>query len=97
MAAYAKAIEGKDLALFRSVKPNITDDEARRLQDGFRAVTSQQVRLTIVSVVLGEEDAAVVAERRDVIEADGRRRTAESRQTFRLMRAPDGWVITDIR
>ena len=41
VAAYARAIETKDLALFRSIKPNLGADEERRIQQGFRAVTSQ--------------------------------------------------------
>ncbi|HUR34015.1 MAG TPA: protein kinase [Vicinamibacterales bacterium] len=97
VSTYAKAIEGKDVALFRSVKPNITREEERRLQDGFRAVTSQQVHLTIGSVDLRDQEATVVAQRRDLIEAGGRRQTVDSRQTFRLTRTPAGWVITDIR
>ena len=50
VAAYARAIESKDLALFRSIKPNLGADEERRIQQGFRAVTSQKVNITIVSI-----------------------------------------------
>lgn len=97
VAAYARAIETKDVGLFRSVKPNLSREEEQRLQEGFRAVTSQQVQLTVVSVEIRDQEAAAVAQRRDVIDAGGRRRTVESRQTFRLARNASGWVITDIR
>ena len=50
VAAYARAIESKDLALFRSIKPNLGADEERRIQQGFRAVTSQKVNITITSI-----------------------------------------------
>jgi hypothetical protein len=97
VASYARAIESKDLAMFRSVKPNLSREEERRLVDGFRAVTSQQVNITPTSVDVREHDASVVAERRDVIDAGGRRQTVQSRQTFQLTRTPTGWVIVDIR
>jgi len=41
VATYQRAIENKDLALFRSVKPNLSREEERRIEEGFRAVTSQ--------------------------------------------------------
>jgi hypothetical protein len=97
VASYARAIESKDVALFRSVKPNLSAEEERRLQEGFRTVTSQQVRLSPTSVEIRGQEATVVAQRRDIIDAGGRRQTVESRQTFRLTRNASGWVITDIR
>jgi len=97
VASYARAIESKDVALFRSVKPNLSGEEERRLQEGFRAVASQQVRLTPTSVEVRGQDATVIAARRDIIDAGGRRQTVESRQTFRLTRTTSGWVISEIR
>jgi len=85
------------VALFRTVKPNLSGEEERRLQEGFRAVASQQVRLTPTSVDVRGQEATVIAQRRDTIDAGGRRQTVESRQTFRLARTSSGWVITDIR
>ena len=97
VSTYARAIETKDLALFRSIKPNLSGEEERRLVDGFRAVTSQRVNLTVLSVNRRGDEATVVVRRRDVIEAAGRQQTAESQQTFTLTRARDGWVISTIR
>jgi serine/threonine protein kinase len=97
VASYARAIENKDVSLFRSVKPNLSREEERRLQDGFRAVVSQQVQITPLSIDIHDQDATVTGQRRDVIDAGGRRQTVESRQTFRLARTSAGWVITDIR
>jgi serine/threonine protein kinase len=94
---YAHAIESKDLALFRSIKPNLSRDEERRLQDGFRAVTSQRVNVTVLSIDRRGDDATVVLRRRDTIQAGGRQQSAESQQTLRLTRAAGGWVIVDIR
>jgi ketosteroid isomerase-like protein len=96
-ATYARAIETKDLALFRSIKPNLSREEERRLQDGFRAVTSQRVSLTIASIDRRGDQAIVMLRRRDTIQAGGRQQTAESQQTMTLTRANGGWVIADIR
>jgi hypothetical protein len=96
-ATYARAIEGKDLALFRSIKPNLSREEERRLQEGFRAVTSQRVDLTILSIDRRGDEASVVVRRRDTIQAGGRQQTAESRQTLSLSRTNAGWKVVDIR
>jgi serine/threonine protein kinase len=97
VAAYARAIENKDLALFRSVKPNLSREEERRLEEGFRAVPSQRVQITPTAVTIRDQEASIVVQRRDVIDAGGRRQTVDSRQTFSLARTASGWVITDIR
>jgi hypothetical protein len=97
IASYARAIEGKDLALFRRIKPNLSREEERRLQDGFRAVTSQRVNFTIVSLDRTGDTASVVVNRRDVVRAGGRDYTTDSRQTLQVARTPTGWAIVDIR
>lgn len=97
IAAYARAIETKDLNLFRSIKPNLSREEERRLEQGFRVVTSQRVNLTVVSIDRQATQATVVVQRRDTIVAGGREQTAESQQSLRLSRAGGGWVIVDIR
>jgi hypothetical protein len=43
VAIYARAIETKDIGLFRSVKPNPSGDEQRE-SEGFRAVASARGR-----------------------------------------------------
>jgi len=96
-ATYARAIEAKDIALFRSIKPNLSREEERRLQDGFRAVTSQHVLLTILSIDRRGDEASVVLRRRDTIQAGGRQQTTESRQTMTLERTGAGWKVVDIR
>ena len=96
VASYGRAIESKDLALFRTIKPNLSAQEERRLRDGFRDVASQRVALTVLSVARHGEDATVTLRRRDTIQAGGRQQTVESQQTLRMSRANGGWVITDI-
>ena len=96
-ATYARAIEAKDLALFRSIKPNLSREEERRLQDGFRAVTSQRVALTVTSIEHHGDDATVKVKRRDTIDAAGRTQTVDSDQILQLTRASAGWVVVAIR
>ena len=97
VATYGRAIENKDLTLFRSVKPNLSADEERRLQDGFRAVSSQEVNLTVTSLDREGDRASVIVGRRDVITVGSRQQTIESQQRLSLVRADGGWVITEIR
>ena len=96
VATYVRAIEEKDLALFRSVKPNMSADEQRRIEGGFRAVASQQVSVTIVSIDQRGQEASVRLRRRDTIQAGGRQQITDSEQTMTLTRATSGWVIREI-
>jgi hypothetical protein len=97
IATYSRAIEGKNVALFRSIKPNLSPEEQRRLEDGFRAVTSQRVNLTILSIDRKGDEASVVLRRQDTIQAGGRQQTTEGQQVMRLARAGRDWTIVDIR
>ncbi|HUE86179.1 MAG TPA: protein kinase [Vicinamibacterales bacterium] len=97
VANYARAIETKDMALFRTIKPNLSPDEERRLENGFRAVTSQRVKLNIVSIDHRGDAASVTVQRHDAIRAGGREQTVDSRQMLQFARTPSGWVIVDIR
>jgi len=96
VATYARAIETKDLQLFRSVKPNMSAEEQRRIEEGFRAVTSQQVNIVILSLEQRGPEASVRIRRRDTILAGGRQQTSETQQTLTLTRAASGWVIREI-
>ncbi len=97
VATYTRAIVTKDLALFRSVKPNLSAAEERRLVEGFRAVSSQQVDITVLSIDRQGERATVRLRRRDTIQVGGRPQTTESQQSMALARTSGSWVILDIR
>jgi serine/threonine protein kinase len=96
VATYARAIETKDLALYRTVKPNLSAAEQRTIEDGFRAVTSQRVTITIQSIERRPTDALVRLRRQDVIQVSGRQQTTDNQQTIRLVRTATGWVIREI-
>jgi len=95
IAAYARAIEAKDLDAFRSVKPNLSPAEQRRLEDSFRA-GSQKVDITVLSIERRGPSAAAKVRRRDTLTAGGRSQTSETQQTMTLVRSGAGWVITEI-
>jgi hypothetical protein len=78
------------------VKPNLAADEERRILQSFRAVTSQKVNLTILSIERRGDQASLRLRRQDVIEVVGRRQTAESEQTITLARTAGNWVILEI-
>ena len=95
VATYARAIETKSVALFRTAKPNLSAEEERRLTAAFSG-PSQRVDVTILSIERRGDRASIRLNRRDTIDAAGRQRTAESRQTMTLTRARNGWVIDEI-
>ena len=97
VATYTRAIVTKDLTLFRSVKPNLSADEERRLVEGFRAVSSQQVDITVLSIDRQDQRATVRLRRRDTIPIGGRPQARESQQSMTLTRTAGGWLILDIR
>jgi len=96
VAAYARAIEAKDLDAFKTVKPNLSAAEQRRLEDSFRAVASQKVDINVLSIERRGSSAAVKVKRRDTLTAGGRSQTSESQQTLTLIRSGAGWVISEI-
>jgi hypothetical protein len=96
VANYARAIETKDLGLFRTVKPNLSQEEQRRLTEGFRAVTSQQVSATVTRIERRGTDAIVYLTRRDTILASGRQQTTTIEQTLTLTQTNGAWVIREI-
>jgi serine/threonine protein kinase len=96
VAAYGRAIETKDIALFRTLKPNLTPGERQTIENGFRAVGAQQVTLTIESIERQGPEASVRLRRHDVVEMNGRQRTVDNEQTLRVGRSPAGWIILRI-
>jgi hypothetical protein len=94
LADYERAVEAKDIALFRSVKPNLSGDEQKRLEDAFKAIKSQDVGLTIEGIDVSGARATVRASRRDTV--NGKPMPAAVPQTFRLSQTADGWKIDSI-
>jgi len=98
LATYERAIESKDIALFRRAKPNLTSNEAKRLTDSFEAVDSHDVEIDVQTVTIDGGTATAVVSRRDTIVIRGRTQNGNTRQqTFVLQNTGGGWVITEIQ
>lgn len=93
IADYGRAIETKDLALFKTVKPNLSEDEERRTRTAFGTVKSQVVKITVVSIDVQGVDAVVRVSRRDTINGS---LVSSFPQTFRMARGKAGWSIQEI-
>jgi serine/threonine protein kinase len=93
---YIRAIETKSVPLFQSVKPNLTDEERRRLEDGFKAVSSQIVNFRILSIDRKGSKASVRLARRDSLQAE-KPFEVETQQAISLERTSHGfWIIVAI-
>jgi serine/threonine protein kinase len=93
LADYSRAIESKDIALFRSAKPNLSESEQKKLEQTFKVVKSQTVGITVDKVEVTGDQAVVRVVRKDVV--NGQAMQAVS-QIFRLARTADGWKIQSI-
>jgi hypothetical protein len=92
IADYGRAIEEKNLALFKTLKPNLTGDEERRLREAFQIAAAQTVRITIANVQISGSQATAHLTRQDTI--DGRSQAFQ--QTLQLSKTPGGWTIREI-
>ncbi len=93
MDEYARAIQAKDIALFRAVKPNLSADEEKRL----RAIFKQQyktykVDITISSIQVAGAEAKVRVSRQDTIDGNPIR----LQQLLTMAKGPEGWTIREI-
>lgn len=93
IAEYAHAIASKDVTLFRSVKPNLTAQEQKRLEDAFKAIKSQQVTIRVEQVQWNGSQALVRVARQDTLDGKPAR---PIQQTFRMVETPAGWKIDSI-
>jgi hypothetical protein len=95
--SYRQAIETQNLDLIRRIKPNLSAAEARRFTEGFRAVSSQKVDFTILTIELNGNNSIVKLNRRDTLQAQGApAQSAVSQQTIHLIRTGSRWVIDAI-
>ncbi len=90
---YAKAIENKDLDLFKAVKPNLSVDEEKRARNAFASIQSQVVKITFLSIDMKGRQAVVKVTRRDTVNGSI---PGAFPQTFTLSKGRTGWVIDEI-
>ncbi len=93
LATYEHAIESKDLTLFRSVKPNLTGEEERRLRRAFESTKTHAVTITVEGLECHDKSCVVRLSRRDTLDATI---VSSFPQTLRLTQTPEGFVIDEI-
>ena len=93
LVSYEKAIETKDLALFRSVKPNLSADEEKRLRKAFDSTRTHEVNISVEALECQEGHCLARLTRRDTLDGSI---VSSFPQTLRLTHGPDGFVIEEI-
>ncbi len=89
---YGRAIQAKDLALLKAVKPNLSAEDEKRFRDIFKAYKSYLVNISVDLIQLDGNQARLRLSRRDTI--DGK--PVSFQQTWVLVKGPGGWTIRDI-
>ena len=93
---YVRAIEHKDIALFRSVRPSLSADEERRLRASFAQIEKQSIELKVDALAITGDTADAKVTRVDTVQAGGRAQTSRSNQTIRFARRGGSWVIVEL-
>ena len=90
---YARAIETRDIAHFKKVKPNLGKEEEARLRRAFESIQSQVVKVTVLSLEVQGTQATARLIRRDTINGSI---VSSFPQTLTLARGQEGWTIEQI-
>ena len=93
LEAYVRAVEAKDMQMFRNVKPNLTEDEEKRARIAFKSIQSQVVKMSVLALDVKDGKATVKVSRRDTINGSI---VSSFPQTFQLAKEAAGWMIQDI-
>jgi len=93
LEVYVRAVEAKDVQMFRSVKPNLSEEEERRARTAFKSIQSQVVKMSVLSLDVKDGKATVKVSRRDTINGTI---VSSFPQTFQLAKETAGWTIQDI-
>jgi hypothetical protein len=93
IADYGHAIEQKDIAAFKAVKPGLSRDEEKALMEAFKYVKTQQVNLTVESIDVKGDKATARVTRKDTINGKA---VQAVQQTIMLAKAGGAWKIDSI-
>jgi len=97
VAAYARALESRDVAQVRSVYPGITAERATQLQNAFPAMEGLTVEYAIDSVQEQGATATAGVSATYRFRAGGRAQTQAVPLVFTLARTATGWQLSSIR
>jgi tRNA A-37 threonylcarbamoyl transferase component Bud32 len=90
---YERAIESKDLGLYRRLWPTLSGAQEKSLKNAFDATQQQDVRITLGAVDLKGTQATVRLTRNDVINGQA---VAPIKQTVSLVKQGEVWTIRSI-
>ena len=93
LEAYVRAVEAKDVQMFRAVKPNLSEEEEKRARVAFKSVQSQVVKMNVLALEVKDGKATVKVSRRDTINGSI---VSSFPQTFQLAKETAGWMIQEI-
>jgi tetratricopeptide (TPR) repeat protein/predicted Ser/Thr protein kinase len=93
IADYGRAIETHDIALFKSLKPDLSSEDEKKLAEAFKAIQSQQVGITVDSIEVDGAKAVAKISRKDTINGKPQR---PLQQVFRLAQKGGAWTIQSI-
>lgn len=93
LETYVRAVEAKDMQMFRTVKPNLSEEEEKRARAAFKSIQSQVVKMSVLSLDVKEGKATVKVSRRDTINGSI---VSSFPQTFSLAKETAGWMIQEI-
>src|SRR5919201_402294 len=95
---YVRAIETKDLALLRRVRPGLDEAEIGRWSRSFAITQSRKVQLVFHDIAVDGDRARATGRREDsVAMADGQRIHTETRFVYTLKRQGQGWVLDQLQ
>ncbi len=92
---FERAIETKDIALYRSVRPNLSRAAENTLTTSFRQIDSQEIDITVDDLQINGRTASARLVRRDTLVTGGRKQTQNSTQTLRFEKTEAGWIIAE--
>lgn len=93
LEAYVRAVEAKDVQMFRAVKPNLSEEEEKRARMAFKSIQSQVVKMNVLALDVKDGKATVKVSRRDTINGSI---VSSFPQTFQLAKETAGWMIQEI-
>ena len=95
---YVRAVETKDVALLHRVRPNLTEDELRRVRQSNDIKRSHKVDLRVFDVTVNGDEAQADGRREDVVVlSSGQRLQTETKFSYTFKHGPRGWVLDQVR
>jgi serine/threonine-protein kinase len=98
LASYQRAIESKDMALYKRIQPTLTGAEEHQLTTSFQMIDAHQVEFSNLKMDIRGETATLSLTRRDTFVVKGKaQKPVTNSQTMVLAKGPQGWTIRESR